>query len=49
MMRDLIVHTRLGDANDLAVKARVQDADSCPAADGALHITNVHTINRQKM
>lgn len=35
---------RLGDTYDLAAEAQVQDLDSCPAADGALHITKAHTI-----
>ena len=44
-----IVHTRVSDANDLAVEARVQDPNSCPAVDGALHITKAHTISWGKI
>lgn len=40
-----IIHTRLGDANELAAEARVQDPDSYPTADRALHITKAHEIS----
>ena len=32
-------------ANDLAVEARVQNLDFCPAADGAVRITKAHEIS----
>lgn len=41
-----VVHTPLGDTNELVAEAQVQDPNSFPA-DGALRITKAHTFSWQ--